>query len=385
MARIASDALRQRQDIDRLDRREQIRSDLVGLLYDAAADPALWSRLLEALSAALGGAALLLTLRPASHDDAGSIVATGIAADFQRSFSREASSTIDWLPWAIEVPPGAVINLRDVLPQRQLVRTSFYADWMRPQGLLPAPVLVAVILTERSTPAASLIAFRPWGGGALGTTDVMLLRWLMPHLQRAIVLHQERREIVLERRAMASALAGVGCRMIIVDRDAHLVRTLRSDDEPEFLVDGLAVSDDELHAELCEETPRLHALIAAAACSRGRLRGPLLIRRTGQPPLRVAAVSAGEATESIVTLFVTDPDQRGDVAMRGLRERYRLTPTEASICTSLIGGRSITESAALLGMRVSTARTHLRQIFCKTGTNRQAALVQRLLTEPAQL
>ncbi|MBI1816311.1 MAG: helix-turn-helix transcriptional regulator [Deltaproteobacteria bacterium] len=64
-----------------------------------------------------------------------------------------------------------------------------------------------------------------------------------------------------------------------------------------------------------------------------------------------------------------------------LQERFGLTVTEAMLASHLVAGSSLEKAAERLGIRRTVARSHLRQIFVKTGTNRQTALVQRLLVE----
>jgi DNA-binding CsgD family transcriptional regulator len=63
-----------------------------------------------------------------------------------------------------------------------------------------------------------------------------------------------------------------------------------------------------------------------------------------------------------------------------LRSHYKLTPAEVRLAVALAEGRSLKEAAGGLGIRITTARAHLRQVFAKTGTSRQAALVRLVLT-----
>lgn len=45
-------------------------------------------------------------------------------------------------------------------------------------------------------------------------------------------------------------------------------------------------------------------------------------------------------------------------------------------------GERLDHAAEQLGIRVGTARNHLKSIFAKTGTSRQAQLVRLLLSGP---
>jgi DNA-binding CsgD family transcriptional regulator len=52
-----------------------------------------------------------------------------------------------------------------------------------------------------------------------------------------------------------------------------------------------------------------------------------------------------------------------------------LTPVEARLTSELAAGNELPEIARTLGIGVGTVRNHLKRIFSKTGTRRQAELV----------
>jgi DNA-binding CsgD family transcriptional regulator len=55
--------------------------------------------------------------------------------------------------------------------------------------------------------------------------------------------------------------------------------------------------------------------------------------------------------------------------------RFGLTAAEARILREIIGGKGLLSAAARLNIGESTARTHTRRIFDKTGTKRQTELI----------
>jgi DNA-binding CsgD family transcriptional regulator len=55
---------------------------------------------------------------------------------------------------------------------------------------------------------------------------------------------------------------------------------------------------------------------------------------------------------------------------------FGLTPAETRLLSRLLAGRTLEEAAAEFGIAISTAKTHLRAIFAKTGVARQADLVR---------
>lgn len=62
-----------------------------------------------------------------------------------------------------------------------------------------------------------------------------------------------------------------------------------------------------------------------------------------------------------------------------LRQLFGLTEREAALTVLLARGLTVADAAVDLGIADQTARTYLRQIFLKTGTNRQAELIRRVM------
>jgi len=61
--------------------------------------------------------------------------------------------------------------------------------------------------------------------------------------------------------------------------------------------------------------------------------------------------------------------------MAFLKNRFGLTPAEARVVLRLVSGDSLRSAAKALGIKYETVRTHLKSVFQKTGTGRQAELV----------
>src|SRR5215472_5840266 len=146
--------------------------------------------------------------------------------------------------------------------------------------------------------------------------------------------------------------------------------------------DGLALGNGgELRGRMPGETAALRRLVAAAA---GALEveagGALRVsRESGETlPLLVCPLRAGGAV-----VFVGDQASPIRRAQLAIRRWYGLTAAEARLATALAEGATLEQAALALEITRNTARTHLKHIFEKTGTNRQSALVRLLLAGPA--
>ena len=77
-----------------------------------------------------------------------------------------------------------------------------------------------------------------------------------------------------------------------------------------------------------------------------------------------------------VLLLLTDLANEGPIgpSVACLRRLFDLTAAEATVALGVARGKGLPAVAATIGCALSTARTHLSQVFAKTGTRRQAEL-----------
>ena len=64
---------------------------------------------------------------------------------------------------------------------------------------------------------------------------------------------------------------------------------------------------------------------------------------------------------------------------------FGLTPTEARVAGALANGARTLDVAEMLDVSTTTIAFHMRNLFQKTGTNRQADLVALILAGPMMI
>jgi DNA-binding CsgD family transcriptional regulator len=172
--------------------------------------------------------------------------------------------------------------------------------------------------------------------------------------------------------------------VVIVDNRLGIMFANRTAEELLAEGDGLYRDGDCIAAGMSDGTATLRRLIAGGSNGNG-LPGTggrcTLTRCKGQAPLSVLAVPIRGETSWIAprrpaaVLFVTDPDCDARARAEALRRRFGLTRAETSFFGEIVKGDGIQAAADRLGVSLATARTHLRHVFEKTGTQRQAELV----------
>lgn len=88
---------------------------------------------------------------------------------------------------------------------------------------------------------------------------------------------------------------------------------------------------------------------------------------------------APSPNEAAVLVMILDSAQPVDTAEAELKQLYGFTATEARLANHLMEGLSLEDCCSAMGIRRTTARMHLRNIFAKTGVRRQGELVSLLL------
>ena len=78
-------------------------------------------------------------------------------------------------------------------------------------------------------------------------------------------------------------------------------------------------------------------------------------------------------------IYVFDPDQDVEKMLAPVCGMYKLTDAEARLVRHLVRGLRISDAAQRMQVQPETARTYLKQVFVKTGTNRQVDLVRVML------
>jgi DNA-binding CsgD family transcriptional regulator len=143
--------------------------------------------------------------------------------------------------------------------------------------------------------------------------------------------------------------------------------------------DGLSLSPRGVVASTPSATIALRRGIEGAA--RGE-RGRVQVPRIGRTPLALLLEPHPQTPSSgaAAVVFATDHESRL-LSAEELQAHYRFTPTECCVARRLAAGADLECIASSLGISMNTVRGHLKQIFSKTRTHRQAELVCKLLSE----
>lgn len=357
-------------------------AELIGLIHDLGAGPERWPAVLEKLAALVRCPALgFFALDPATG---ASRMATAVGHDegFRRVYDAHWGLA-EHNPYGGSVDPArlgpaAWIPAASVCDDHTLLRTPYYQDWLRPQGLGCGGFGIV------ATPARGITVLSVARGRALGhldTAESATMERVLRHLQRAVEREDRLAAAEAARVAMDASLETIDPAVLMLDPRGRVLHQNRRSRELLAAADGLRLDGDGLHAADVRTTGALRRLVAAAA--RGVDGALALPRPSGGRPLQLVANALPRRAESAevgVLLIVRDPAQPPRIPAAMLRDLFRLTPSEARLVGLLIEGSTLDEAAGMLGVSRATVRTHLRHVLAKLDAHNQAEAIRRVVS-----
>jgi DNA-binding CsgD family transcriptional regulator len=369
--------------------------ELIGHIYDAALDGALWPEVLIRLSDAVGGAEVcMFDCNPRAHFAV--LIAPRHDPDYVRTFTdawlggdlQQRSNVVGHR--LFDAPVGQVLDVRQLVTVEELVHTDFFNGWWRPQSL--GLVTLATKWCAHRDGWGFTCVHRSPAAGEFEAEKARLFTLVMPHLVRAAHFHHRLRHLTLEREAATLGLNQIETGVVFVDASARVVYANDAAANLVRAADGLFVDKSELKAIDPDASTSLRRLIARCADRRFIESGPggaVSVRRGGRSPLHVMVAPVGakgwQARETwpgmlspVAILIVNDPERERQMCRAHLRETYGLTPAEAEVALEIGRGGGRKAAAVRLAITSGTVRIHLQRIFDKVGVHRQAELVRLL-------
>jgi len=354
--------------------------DLVGLIYDAVLKPDLWNAVLEKTAGFVGGMGASIFRQDVIRKVGNAYYTWGMDRDYEELYFKKYIHVNPLLPAMLTVDVGRVSSNSEQLVPAEFFETRFYKEWAKPQGLIDN---VFCILERSATSAAGCVVFRNEEDGMADAQSFELLDAIVPHLRRAVLIGNVIEHKTTETQGFSDLLDRIRAGVFVVDRSGSIIFSNHAANDIVLAGDYLRSSGGRLCARQSESNQLLQEafradgdmaignksvaipLMAADGTPHVANLLPLTRRRAGGMDERAtAAVFVHKAA-----LELPNPP---DV----IASAYKLTKTELRVLLALVqlgGGPEIAEA---LGVGSGTVKTHLRNLFRKTGAKHQADLVK---------
>ena len=357
---------------------------LVGLIYDAAADPARWHDVLKTTATLGGFSAGTIHFQDLQSHAVGLVYSLNVGPDYEATYGQYYASVNPWSRRTDLLVKGRINVRRMVMSDPAMAATEFWNDWARHMGLFD---FTAGVLAQSGTLTGAITMYRGPNAERCGETEVQLMQVLTPHIIRATELHRRLGTLETRNQALASAIDQLPYGFVLVDATARIQLLNRAAEIVLAQRDGLGVVAGRLVATdpVCQG--RLARIVRDAAAKGGLADagGTLAVERPSMrrayvvvaAPLRPGGFS--DVENALAAVFISDPEAQVESAADLLVRVYGLTRAEAALAQRLMQGQSLAAAADELGVSRNTVKTHLQRIFTKTGTHRQSELIRLLL------
>jgi DNA-binding CsgD family transcriptional regulator len=361
----------------------ELLSQLIGDIYDAALDSSLWVGVLEQATQFIGGTAAGIywkdiTVQGELHY-VYNVEPASVDAYFNKYIRFDPSLTAQFF-FKVE----EIYNTTNVLPYGEFVETTFYKEWVKPNGWADH---LAATLDKSATSFAQFGVFRNERQGLADDNMRQRMGLLVPHVRRAALIGNVINLQKEKAGSLSDAFNGLDAGVFLLDDHCHIAfsniaaQALLDDATILRTVNNTLIAVDPHAAQL------LRNVIAAASGGDGAVGANgvaiPLSSQLGQnwvadilPLTSGARQQAGGRHSAVAAVFVRKVSMAAPYPTEVAARQFQLTPSEVRVLDAVLKVSGVPKMAEVLGISQATVKTHLQSIFGKTGVRRQADLIK---------
>jgi len=375
---------------------EQLNSDLIGTIYEAAMDMDAWPRLLQQLTNNMHAGAAIFRVSDVISDKVHLGLTHGHEDSYLNAYRDYYIKDDPYRPALKRHPAGVFYPGQAALPYEELEKLELF-ELLMSSGLYYT--LGGFAMRDGSL-AYQLVVQRGKKDGDFCQEEIDRFNRLIPHLQRAFRINQHIAALKHQKEIAETSLDQLSTGVILIDEEGRAIHLNKKAEKILAAREGLCMVSGRLTASGLQDGSRLRQLIRSAIGKASDktivLSGAMcLMPESGEgQPLSILVTPLNSRNQerleflhksACAAIFIGSPAHSGEPDVDVIRMLYGFTGAEARLAAALARGYSLNEISERFRISCHTARSHLKAIFEKTGTNRQAELVNLILTSPAAL
>lgn len=351
---------------------EDIIDAVVSTIYDAAIEAATWDDAMVAIADALQSTQCALQFYDPKGYGLGS--APLMDPEYLAAYRQRWRPDCPVRRASVRQPAGRVYAFDAIANRDEFRKTEIYHEWWRPQNLGFGALGANLVIDGPNLAIASI--YKP-SGQDYTRAERKLFGDLMAHLIRATKVNRKMRLALMTPDAGSSDV-------LLVDHDGTVL--IGGEDSCTRLSRAGVLRHDGLRHRIATCDGGIERLIANAARRRG---GGCRVRGRDGTQLTVEVVPVPEQDNRHFPWLAIDrptaiihiADQSAALAAKRAQivQAHGLTQAEAAVAIEIAKGDGRAATAARLGIRETTVRSHLTSIFDKLGVHRQAELARLVL------
>lgn len=361
---------------------------LTGRIYDAALDAQLWSGALEEVCSYVGGSAANLFSQDIESGCPAVVFQWGNDPDYETLYREKYYRLNPLAPAMASFEVGMVHSQSDMMPYEEFYRTRFYQEWVKPQGIID----VVGANLDRTATRFAMLAIRQYERDGRVTEDTRRrVGMIVPHVRRAIAIGQVLDFNSSLATALTEALDALKSGVALVDARGDV--SFANESAAVLFESGGLVQrvDNRFVAHDPKARKALSEAFAAAVSGDAALgtKGAAIPMRAACGERWIANVlpltsgarrQAGRRHAAVAAVFMRRAALNAPAVMAQIGRSFRLTPGEQRVLNAIVEVGGVAATAGALGLSETTVKTHLQNLYVKTGVNRQAELVKLVAT-----
>ena len=361
-------------------------SALIGQIYDTIVDPGIWPSVLRSIEAYVDAARSILILEDAIDTVKSAFYVSFDDPDWCLSY-LETYLLLNPMRLAMvgQVGAGDILLTSDVMTVQEYSCSRFSREFLAPRQMID----VAVTMLEATATTVTVMSFiRSTEQGFADDAVRQKLELLVPHVRRAVTIGRLFENHKLQVSTLADTLDKLDGAVILLDRQATILHSNRS---ARRLLSSQAQAISIVDGRLCPVSPQTRAqlddLLERASngdVALGRDGVSISLGHGAALPLIGSVISLvdgsrrefGAAYRAVAALCIREVrfDMPNTATLLG--SLYQLTRREIAVLAFIVESGGVPQTADIMGLTGETVRTHLKAIYRKTGTSRQADLVK---------
>jgi DNA-binding CsgD family transcriptional regulator len=360
-------------------------NDTVSCFYDAALGRVSWEEPLGKCARFMQTKNALFSVRdPVTRKAHFSFGNFGTDMTFTRNFAEKYSQLSPFVIAAITSPEGTVVNPINLIGREAYERGRFFREWSAPQGYHD---YMGSILLRQKNAIYTIALGRTTNQPLFNDVDEQKLELLIPHVTRALQISERLNTFETERAELLSTLDSLSTPVILIDRDSRIrqintaaIALIESDQGIANRNGTLRILVPQIDHELRTAAPLMdgHGVILPS-----KLKNGMQIHVLAHD-INPGRTSSSGRYERLLLVFDW-PNARSTPIGENLRDRFGLTISELRVLMPLVDGGSVKSIAFDLGLSQETIRSHVKNLFQKTATNRQQDLIRVVLDHRGQI
>jgi len=366
-------------------------SDVIGSIYDAALDSALWDNVTALVADYCDGEKIMLATTDTLHPDSNLQFTHNIPEEkialWRQGLDEEEVEM--HRQWGASVPPGTPISSDDYFggPEQFRAQGGAFVEMLNSLNIRRQMVMffeidhfrLSGLGLNNDAPFASYAAERM---GALAI-----------HLRRAFEIHHQFAKIEKEKQSLYQLLELMDVGVMLLDAKHRLRYTTQKARQMIILNNGFAVRQGVLTVKEVSCQRKLRLLLTGASQIAQRepsisAGGVLGVKAANGYNLSLSVVPLSqladyrelESDRITTAVFVSHQHSEVSLPLGALADLYGLTPREQQLCQAFVNHVELDEVAIQLNLKRSSVRSLLKSIYSKTEQNSQAGLMRLLMS-----